>query len=180
MPCDLSPRPSPEGPTSSQTMDGPPPVKKSAAARCLHELQDPASPTKPRKLCRTDSLVNMPVVSLPDSVVFVPIDLNNCLTDSPHFTTEFENLDTVLDVYQPEDPKGKAPMDIDPRPGRCSLISSMRKKGPKGSSSGHNSGSIPEILNTPTTSKKMPFDPRVTPDAKGLFDLAFGLYENDD
>ena len=219
MPCDTaSPQPSPE-PTSS--LKAPPPIRKSSVVRCLHELQDPASPTKAPKLARTHSVLNVPVISLGESAVLVPINLNNCLTEPLPFASVIEDLDAVLDEhYKSDDPKGKrpmdprveqlsqavhnesddesvdsdakdnAPMDIEAKdaehakPGPCSakptLISSMRKKSMTGSSSAYNSANITDILDTPPTSKKMPFDPRVTPDAKSLFDLAFGLFENDD
>jgi hypothetical protein len=56
--ADASPKPSPEGCTTNELRQEPPPVKppvKKTAARCLHELQDPSSPPKPRKLYRTES-----------------------------------------------------------------------------------------------------------------------------
>ena len=56
----------------------------------------------------------------------------------------------------------------------------MRKKSMTGSSSGYNSASIADILVTPPTSKKMPFDPRVTPDAKSLFDIDYGLFAGEE
>ena len=215
MPCDdASPKPSPEGPTT--TLKAPPPVRKSSVVRCLHELQNPASPTKPRKLCRTESVINIPVISLGDSLILMPIDLNNCMTETLPFAKVIEDLDAVLEEhYDAEDPKGKrlvdsdatdakpaacaddeavgsdsktkAPMDVDathakpgPCPAKSTLLSSMRKKSMTGSSSGYNSASIADILVTPPTSKKMPFDPRVTPDAKSLFDIDYGLFAGEE
>ena len=64
---DASPKPSPEGCTTNELRQEPPPVKppvKKTAARCLHELQDPSSPPKPRKLYRTESTYGAPIPSL--------------------------------------------------------------------------------------------------------------------
>lgn len=219
MPCeDASAQPSPQAPTS--TLHSPPPVRKSSVVRCLSELQNPASPTKPRKLCRTESGIQMPAISLGDSAVIVPVDLNSCMTEALPFASVIQDLDAVLDEhYQSDDPNGKRPMPTDPRgkqpsqavdkdtndtedesvdgdskdkarmdidakpgpcPAKCTLLSTMRKKGVTGSSSAYNSLSIADILATPPTSKKMPFDPKVTPDAKSVFDVDYGLFENDD
>jgi len=65
--ADASPKPSPEGCTTNELRQEPPPVKppvKKTAARCLHELQDPSSPPKPRKLYRTESTYGAPIPSL--------------------------------------------------------------------------------------------------------------------
>ena len=214
MPCDTaSPQPSPE-PTSS--LKAPPPIRKSSVVRCLHELQDPASPTKAPKLARTHSVLNVPVISLGESAVLVPINLNNCLTEPLPFASVIEDLDAVLDEhYKSDDPKGKRPMDprveqlsqavhnesddesvdsdakdkdmdvdaADAKPGPCpakpTLLSTMRRKSMTGSSSAYNSASLASILDTPPTSKRMPFDPKVTPDAKSLFDLDYGLFADE-
>ena len=214
MPCDTAaPQPSPE-PTSS--LKAPPPIRKSSVVRCLHELQDPASPTKAPKLARTHSVLNVPVISLGESAVLVPINLNNCLTEPLPFASVIEDLDAVLDEhYKSDDPKGKRPMDprveqlsqavhndsddesvdsdakdkdmdvdakdaadakTSPCPAKSTLMSSVRKKSMTGSSSAYNSASLDSILDTPPTSKRMSFDPRVTPDAKSLFDLDYGLF----
>jgi hypothetical protein len=229
MPCDdASPQHSPQAQTSS--LSSPPPVRKSSTVRCLHELQNQASPTKPRKLARTESGIQMPAIILSESALIMPVDLNSCLTEPLPFDKVIQDLDAVLDEhYDSGDPKGKRPMPTDPRrkehmqptdakdpvandtedesldgeprdkttmdidandakpppsAAKCTLLSTMRKKGVTGSSSAYNSASITDILDTPSTSKKMPFDARVTPDAKSNFDvdfgLAFGLYENDD
>ena len=79
--ADASPKPSPEGCTTNELRQQPPPVKK-AAARCLHELQDPTSPTKPRKLYRTESTYGAPIPSLNLGVA--------------QFTAEHKQFDEVM------------------------------------------------------------------------------------
>ena len=61
--ADASPKPTPEGCTTNELRQQPPPVKR-AAVRCLHELQSPSSPPKPRKLYRTESTYGAPIPSL--------------------------------------------------------------------------------------------------------------------
>jgi hypothetical protein len=220
MPEHASPQPSPEAPTSS--LHSPPPVRKPSAARCLCELQNQASPTKPSKLLRTESGLPMPAVFLSQSADIVPVDLNSCLTDALPFDSVIQDLEAVLDQYEPDDPKGKRPMhtqpedpvandteeealdgepkdkttmdieanandndanDAKPAPSapKRTLLSTMRKKGEKGvtgSSSAYNSARLAAILDTPATSRKVAFDPRVSPEAN-IFDIAYGLYETD-
>ena len=94
-----SPKPSPEGCTTRELRQQPPPVKK-PAARCLHELQDPSSPTKPRKLYRTESTYGAPIPSLDLGVA--------------QFTAEHKQVDEVmqnmLDEKMVIDPSEKIPM----------------------------------------------------------------------
>ena len=73
---DASPKPSPVGPSSSELLPEPSAPKKSVS-RCLHELQDPSSPTKPRKLCRTESMLYVPVLNLGDAVLSVPVSMDH-------------------------------------------------------------------------------------------------------
>jgi hypothetical protein len=155
----------------------------------------------------------MPAVLLSQSADIVPVDLNSCLTDGLPFDSVIQDLDAVLDKYEPDDPKGKRPMhtqpedpvandtdeesldgepkdkttmdieandnDAKPAPSapKRTLLSTMRKKGVTGSASAYNS-SIAAILDTPATSRKVAFDPRVSPEAN-IFDIAYGLYEKD-
>jgi hypothetical protein len=163
----------------------------------------------------------MPAMLLSQSADIVPVDLNSCLTDGLPFDSVIQDLEAVLDQYEPHDPNdpnGKRPMhtqpedpvanDIDeeslddepkdkttmdieandnendandakpaPSAPKRTLLSTMRKKGVTGSASAYNS-SIAAILNTPATSRKVAFDPRVSPEAN-IFDIAYGLYEKD-
>jgi hypothetical protein len=83
--ADASPKPSPEGCTTNELRQEPPPVKppvKKTAARCLHELQDPSSPPKPRKLYRTESTYGAPIPSLSLGVA--------------QFTAERKQVDEVM------------------------------------------------------------------------------------
>lgn len=83
--ADASPKPSPEGCTTNELRQEPPPVKppvKKTAARCLHELQDPSSPTKPRKLYRTQSTYGAPIPSL--------------ILGVSQFTAECKEVDEVM------------------------------------------------------------------------------------
>jgi len=90
------------------------------------------------------------------------------------------------------EPKDKTTMDIEandndtndandakpaPSAPKRTLLSTMRKKGVTGSASAYNS-SIAAVLDTPATSRKVAFDPRVSPEAN-IFDIAYGLYETD-
>ncbi len=116
MPEHASPQSSPQAPTSSllspppaltSSLHSPPPVRKPSAVRCLRELQNQASPTKPSKLRRTESGLPMPAVDI------VPVDLNSCLTDGLPFDSVIQDLEVVLDQYEPDDPKGKRPVPND-------------------------------------------------------------------
>ena len=79
--ADASPKPTPEGCTTNELRQQPPPVKR-AAVRCLHELQSPSSPTKPRKLYRTESTYGAPIPSLNLGVA--------------QFTAEHKQFDEVM------------------------------------------------------------------------------------
>ena len=98
-----SPKPSPDGPTSREVLFEPPPVRKPAARR-LHELQDPSSPIKARKLFRTDSVIEMAPIDIGESVLAVPVDLNGM-----SFTLDPKEFDEV--TTQMYDIKDKAPKD---------------------------------------------------------------------
>lgn len=92
---DASPKPSPAGPTSSELLPEPSAPKKSVA-RCLHELQDPSSPTKPRKLCRTESMLYVPVLNLGDAVLSVPVSMDHV---HPHrVDVKFEEADDFINI----------------------------------------------------------------------------------
>jgi len=110
---DASPKPSPDGPTSSELLPEPSAPKKSVA-RCLHELQDPSSPTKPRKLCRTESMLYVPVLNLGDSVLSVPVSMDH--VHPPPVDVNFEEADDFINIItqdvnsmetEPSDDKGK-------------------------------------------------------------------------
>lgn len=92
---DASPKPSPDGPTSSELLPEPSAPKKSVA-RCLHELQDPSSPAKPRKLCRTESMLYVPVLNLGDAVLSVPVSMDH--VHPPPVDVKFEEADDFINI----------------------------------------------------------------------------------
>ena len=106
-----TPKPSPDGPTS--VLADPPPVKKRAARR-LHELQDPSSPVKPFKLCRTESNLEPPPINLGESVLSVPVDLHGmsfiCDLELDAIILEKIDVNEELAIH---DSNGKAPKDQD-------------------------------------------------------------------
>jgi hypothetical protein len=104
--ADASPKPSPDGPTSSELLAEPSAPKKSVS-RCLNELQNPSSPTKPRKLCKTESMVHMPVLHLGDAVLTTPIALDNVLPLPVDL--KFEDTDKYLNIMI----KDKTFMDVE-------------------------------------------------------------------
>ena len=108
-----SPKPSPVGPSSVLT--DPPPVKKRVVRR-LHELQDPASPVKPFKLCRTESNLEPPPINLGESVLSVPVDLHGMsfICDLELDAIILEKIDVNEELASQDlDPKGKQPADKD-------------------------------------------------------------------
>jgi hypothetical protein len=104
----------------------PPPVKKPAARR-LHELQDPASPVKARKLFRTESGIELPLIDLGESVLAVPVNLNGMsfLADAKD-TDESANQDSKDKAPENLNPKDVSSINPDPR--NCPLMLSSRKK----------------------------------------------------
>ena len=125
-PTKPSPKPSPDGPMSRDVLFEPPPVKKPAARR-LHELQDPASPIKARKLFRTESGIELPPIDLGESVLAVPVNLNGMsfLADAKD-TDESANQDSKDKA--PENLNPKDPSSTSPDPRNCPLMLSSRKK----------------------------------------------------
>ena len=111
-----SPKPSPVGPSS--VLADPPPVKKRVVRR-LHELQDPASPVKPFKLCRTESNLEPPPINLGESVLSVPVDLHGMsfICDLELDAIILEKIDVNEELASQDlDPKGKQPADKDKQP----------------------------------------------------------------
>jgi hypothetical protein len=86
-------------------------VKKRAARR-LHELQDPSSPVKPFKLCRTESNLEPPPINLGESVLAVPVDLHGMsfICDLELDAIILEKID-VNEELATHDSNGKAPKD---------------------------------------------------------------------
>jgi hypothetical protein len=129
-PTKPSPKPSPDGPTSRDLLFEPPPVKKPAARR-LHELQDPASPVKARKLFRTESGIELPPIDLGESVLAVPVNLNGMsfLADAKdtHENANQDSKDKAPTDLDQKDPSSTSP-DVSPDPRNCPLMLSSRKK----------------------------------------------------
>jgi hypothetical protein len=191
-----SPKPSPDGPTTADLIREPPPVRKSVV-RCLHELQSPSSPTKPHKLCRTES--GIPALDLGDSVLSMPVDLKgmSVLADPKEFaeamsqmleqqhdkdkdpyssaSDEDKDNDKDNDKNKNKNPgttaKGRPPLGS-----RNPLMRSSHKKSTKSTKS---SSDIPFLLTTPPTSRKLETD--ATPDRKeNLVSIQYGLFPMDD
>lgn len=111
--ADASPKPSPDGPTSSELLAEPSAPKKSVS-RCLQELQNPSSPIKPRKLCKTESMVHMPVLHLGDAVLTTPIALDNVLPLPVDLKFEETDDDLIKVLYLTKDMiKDKTFMDVE-------------------------------------------------------------------
>lgn len=191
-----SPKPSPDGPTTTELLREPPPVRKSVV-RCLHELQCPSSPTKPSKLCRTES--GIPPLDLGDSVLSMPVDLKgmSVLADPKEFAEAMSQIleqqhekdkdpyssasdeDPVDTTAKDKDPVGASAKDKNPgRPpldSRNPLMRSSRKK------STHSNSDIPFLLTTPPTSRKLETDATKTPDRKeNTVSIQYGLFPMDD
>jgi hypothetical protein len=104
--ADASPKPSPDGPTSSELLAEPSAPKKSVS-RCLQELQNPSSPTKPRKLCKTESMLHIPVLNIGDAVLTTTIGIDNVLPLPVDL--KFEDTDKYLNIMI----KDKTFMDVE-------------------------------------------------------------------
>ena len=129
-PTKPSPKPSPDGPTSRDLLFEPPPVKKPAARR-LHELQDPASPVKARKLFRTESGIELPPIDLGESVLAVPVNLNGMSfvadVNETHENANQDSKDKAPENLSPKETSSTSP-DVNPDPRHCPLMLSSRKK----------------------------------------------------
>ena len=96
-----SPPPSPSGPTTSELRREPPPVRKDTARQ--HELQDPSSPTKPSKLFRTQSGLQMPLIDIGDSFLAVPVSLNGMSVLADPKEVEEAPVERVVQIADPKE-----------------------------------------------------------------------------
>ena len=93
--------PSPSGPTTSELLREPPPVRKDTARQ--HELQDPSSPTKPSKLFRTQSGLQMPLIDIGDSFLAVPVSLNGMSVLADPKEVEEAPVERVVQIADPKE-----------------------------------------------------------------------------
>ena len=160
-----TPKPSPDGPTS--VLADPPPVKKRAARR-LHELQDPSSPVKPFKLCRTESNLEPPPINLGESVLSVPVDLHGMsfICDLELDAIILEKID-VNEELATQDSNGKAPKDQD-EPDACDSKDKVQDVEPQPADNDTQdeagpSGSSNSTTDCKQTNDNTPLDPRNCP-----------------